>query len=134
MNKITICGRLVREPELKTFGADKIPFLNFTLGCNTNYKDKQGNYKSEFIDCVLWRKKAELVSQYCVKGSQLTVIGTLTSREYEKKDGTTAKAWEVQVEDVEFVFADKKETQPSRPQKTKKPKLEPASEDEDFPF
>lgn len=97
MNKITITGRLTRDPDLRRTQSGKAV-------CNINVAVKRPFMKDEtdFIDCVLWEQRAEFVSKYFSKGSFIIISGSLQSRDYEDKDGNKRRAWEIKVDDAEF--------------------------------
>ena len=50
-----------------------------------------------------WNKTAEIVSQYCSKGSQLCVDGRLVETKFQRKDGTNASRIEIVVENIELL-------------------------------
>ena len=64
LNRITIMGRLVRDPELK-YTASNTPVTSFTLAVDRDFGEK----KTDFIDCVAWKQTAEFVCNYFHKGS-----------------------------------------------------------------
>lgn len=74
MNKIILVGNLCREPETETVGKgkNKISRLWNTLAIN-NGKDKE----TTFVPFTLLGKSAEIVEEYCDKGSKLLVEGHL---------------------------------------------------------
>lgn len=98
-NHIGIIGRLVRDPEYRTTDAGA-GWCNFTLAVDDDFKDKGGNKQTDFIDCTAWRKTAEYVTTYHVKGSMLAVSGRLKSRKWTDKDGNKRTSWFVQVENA----------------------------------
>lgn len=94
-NSIVLIGRIVRDLEItKTKTGTDI--LNFTLANNGR------NDQVSFIDCVAFNKSAELIAQYCGKGSQLSIQGRLQQRSYEK-DGGKRYVSEVIVNDFQFL-------------------------------
>lgn len=99
LNQISVVGRLVRDPEYKTLG-DGTGFCNFTVAVDDDFKDKDGNKQTDFIDCTAWRKTAEYVTTYQVKGSMVAVSGRLKSRKWTDKDGNKRTSWFVQVENA----------------------------------
>ena len=74
LNQIVIVGRLVKDPELRqTEGGKKV--TNITLAVPRSYKNSNGEYETDFIDCVLWTGIAENTSEYCKRGDILGVKG-----------------------------------------------------------
>ncbi len=99
MNRVELTGRLTREPELKTTG-NGVSVCSFTLAVNRKYKNPDGNYDADFINCVAWRQSAEFICKYCDKGSMIGVAGSIQTRNYEK-DGQRVYITEVSVDEVE---------------------------------
>ena len=85
LNQIVIVGRLVRDPELKESEGGK-KYTNITLAVPRAYKNVDGEYETDFIDCRLWTGVAESTAEYCKKGDLLGVKGRVESRVYEKDD------------------------------------------------
>lgn len=106
MNKIILVGRFVKAPEGYTT-ANNIPYARFAIACKSRQRDEYGEQQTDFIECVAWRDKAELILKYCTKGSLVQICGSLGSRSYTGRDGTKRTVWEVQVEDVEFLSSKK---------------------------
>lgn len=85
LNQIVIVGRLVRNPELReTEGGKKV--TNITLAVPRSYKNINGEYETDYIDCVLWTGIAENTSEYCKKGDILGLKGRVQTRTYEIDD------------------------------------------------
>lgn len=102
MNKIVLVGRLTKDTELQTTTSG-ISLCRFNVACKSKQKDENGDTKVDFFVCVAWREKAELIHKYCKKGTLLQISGNMSSRNYEKQDGTKQTIWEVNVEDTEFL-------------------------------
>lgn len=85
LNQIVIVGRLVKNPELKETEKGK-KVTNITLAVPRSYKNVNGEYDTDFIDCVLWTGVAENTAEYCKKGDLLCVKGRVQSRTYEKEE------------------------------------------------
>ena len=66
------------------------------------FKNADGGYDADFINCVAWRSTADFVAQYFQKGSRIGVVGSLQSRSYDDKNGNRRYVTEVNVEEVEF--------------------------------
>lgn len=85
LNQIVIVGRLVKDPELKETDSGK-KVTNITLAVPRSYKNVNGEYDTDFIDCTLWTGVAESTSEYCKKGDLLGVKGRVQTRMYEKEE------------------------------------------------
>lgn len=107
LNQLVIIGRLTKEPELrKTENGKKVS--NITLAVQRGYKNVNGVYDTDFIDCVLWNNVAESTTEYCKKGDLLGVRGRVQTRSYEK-DEETKYVTEVVAEKVTFLSGKRKE-------------------------
>lgn len=102
MNKVTLLGRLVKDPDVKYTQTGKV-VTQFTLAVDRPFKDAQGNKETDFIPVVLWGKAAELVGNSCQKGHRLIVEGRIQIRNYEAKDGSKRWVTEIIANGVEFV-------------------------------
>lgn len=101
INRITILGRLARDPELRNTQSGTA-VTSFTLAVDRNRKDADGNTPVDWIDCIAWQKTAEILAEYARKGALIGVTGRLQSRKYTAKDGTPRTAWEVVVDEFSF--------------------------------
>ena len=104
MNKITITGRLTRDPEMKTLenGMEK---CRFTVAVDRKHK-KDKPAKTDFFDCDAWSGTAAFVNAWFKRGSAITVIGRMESSTSEK-DGQKRTYWTLNVEEVEFQMGQK---------------------------
>ena len=85
LNQVVIVGRLVKSPEVKKLaGGSKVSKI--TLAVPRSYKNIQGQYETDFIDCTLWRGIAENTAEYCKKGDILAIKGRIESKVYEKEE------------------------------------------------
>lgn len=104
LNKVILIGNLCADPENKTTpsGANVV---NVSLATNESYKDKQGNKvdKAEFHRLVFWNRTSEIVAQYCKKGSQLYIEGTLQTREWTDNDGVKKYTTEIMVRNMQML-------------------------------
>ena len=101
MNQVSIVGRLVRTPELRESERHKkLAFI--TLAVNRSFKNINGEYETDFIDCMLWENVAANTVEYCKKGDIVSVRGRLQSRIVEK-DGERRSVMEVVGERVTFI-------------------------------
>ena len=95
-------GRLVGDPELKELESGK-KVTNITLAVPRSYKNENGEYKTDFIDCTLWSNVAETTTEYCHKGDLLGVRGRIQTRMIEKEEEKARQVTEVIGERVTFL-------------------------------
>jgi single-strand DNA-binding protein len=103
LNKVTLVGRLTRDPELKYTGTG-IALCKMGLAVSRYYKSKDGERKEEttFINVTAWDKAAEYLGEHVKKGRPLLVEGRLVSNEWEDKTtGQKRSTIEVRAERVQ---------------------------------
>lgn len=97
INSVNLTGRLTKDPELRV-SQNNVAVGNFTLAVNRRFTDQNGERQADFINCVLFRKTAEIAKQYLSKGSLVGVTGRLQTRNYENKEGQRVYVTEVVVD------------------------------------
>lgn len=102
VNNIMLVGRLVKDPEVKELESGK-KVSNITLAINRNFKNVDGVYETDFVDCVIWDGIANNVGEYCKKGDVIGVRGRLQTSLYEDKEGKTMKNLDVVAEKISFL-------------------------------
>lgn len=94
MNNITIAGTLGRDAEIK-YMANGDAVTSFSVA------DSQGKDRpTTWWSCSLFGKRAESLSPYLLKGSAVTVSGSVTEREWTDKEGSKRKSMDVRVQDI----------------------------------
>ena len=131
LNHITLAGRLVRDPELRRT-QNGTAVASFTLACERDFKNESGDREVDFIDCVAWRKTAELVSGYFTKGRMAIVSGRMQIRGWTDKDGNRRRTAEILVDNI--YFGDSKPTQTDNEDSATEPYDEIAEDDDQLPF
>ena len=102
LNRITIMGRLVRDPELRRTQSGTA-VCSFTVAVDRDFQSKDGAEKqTDFIDVVAWRQTGEFVSKYFAKGRMIVVSGSLQSRKWQDRNGQNRISWEVIADNVYF--------------------------------
>ena len=106
LNQTVLVGRLVRDPELyETESGNKV--TNITLAVPRSYKNSDGVYDTDFINCVLWKGVAESATEYCHKGDLLGIKGRIQTRTVETDDELKKNITEVVAEKVTFLSSKK---------------------------
>ena len=101
INRVVLCGRLTRDPDLRFVGDGK-PVVSFTIAVNRTFKNQNGETEADFINCVAWRN-AENIAKFLKKGSMTGVDGRLQTRSYDDQSGRRVFVTEVNVESVQFL-------------------------------
>lgn len=114
LNNVCLQGRLAKDPEIRTTATGK-SYARITIANNSSYKDDNGNYKTNFINCVAWGKTAEFIDRYFKKGQEILISGEIATGSYDRQDGTKQYTTEVFVQQVNFCGskAEKSESQPT---------------------
>lgn len=102
INNICLVGRLTRLVDLR-YTSNGTAFGSFSLAIDRTYKNQAGEKKTDYINCVIWRKPAVNLSNYTSKGSLLGVEGRLQTRSYENKEGQKVYLTEVLIENFSLL-------------------------------
>ena len=86
LNQTILIGRLVKKPELRE-SESGTNYLKATLAIQSNYKKKDGDYETDFLEFTAFGKNAENTAKYCDKGSLISIVGHLTNNVYQDKNG-----------------------------------------------
>ena len=100
-NGVHIMGRITRDLELRHTQSG-VAVCQFCVAVTRSFKDANGEYQSDFIDCVAWRNSAEFITKYFSKGAMIALDGELQTRNYTDKDGNKRKATELLVSSSAF--------------------------------
>ena len=85
VNKAILLGRLGKDPEMRSAGDGSL-IAKFTLATSSYGKDKKEH--TEWHNVIAFNKAAEVVQNYCKKGSQIYLEGSISTNKYTDKDGT----------------------------------------------
>ena len=87
VNSLILVGRLTKEIEIReTDSGKKVGTLS--LAVPRSFKNSEGVYETDFINCTLWEEKAKVTKEYCQKGDIVGVRGRLQSKIVETEDGS----------------------------------------------
>lgn len=99
INSVALTGRLTKDVDLRTTQSG-ISVASFTLAVNRQYsKDKE----ADFINCVAFKKTAEVLRQLAGKGRLIGVTGSIQTRHYTGKDGKEVYVTEILANNVSFL-------------------------------
>lgn len=97
LNRVILVGRITSDPQMRNTPAGQ-PVCSFGLATNRFWVDRTTNEKkkqAEFHNIVLWRRLAEIASQYLKKGSLVLIEGRLQTRTWEDQSGN--KKWKTEI-------------------------------------
>jgi len=137
LNKVMLIGRLGQDPE-KRVTPNGASVINISMATTENWKDQSGDKqeKTEWHKLVFWNKLADIVEQYCKKGSQIYVEGSLQTRAWENKDNVKMYTTEIVVRQMQML--DSKSDSQRVPQNQQSPPASQLASDDiiedDIPF
>lgn len=142
LNCVTLMGRLVADPELRTTGTGK-SVCTFRIAVDRSFAKAGEQRQADFITIVAWENTANFVCRYFAKGSMIAVQGSIQTRQYEDNTGAKRTAFEVLAREVSFCGS-KNEAGASAPvaapaaapayQNASPSDFEEITDDEDLPF
>ena len=102
MNKVILIGRLTKDPEVRyTQGQETMAVARYTLAVDRNRKQDNGQ-NADFINCISFKKNAELAEKFLHKGTKIAVTGRIQTGSYTNKDGQKVYTTDVVVDEQEF--------------------------------
>ena len=116
MNKVIEIGRVTKAIELKQTPAGT-SVVEFSIAVKRTFKNANGEYESDFFNCVAFKNTAELMSRYVNKGDMVGIEGRLQTRSYTNKEGRKIYVTEIVVDEVEFLQTKKQEEEQNVPVK-----------------
>lgn len=107
-NRVTLIGRLGKDPETTTFESGKKK-TSFTLATNDNYRNANGDKveTTEWHNIIMWDKAGEIAEKYAKKGQEIALEGRIITRSYDDDKGEKRYITEIHVN--ELVLLSKKE-------------------------
>ena len=137
MNKTFLIGRITKDIEVRISSNDN-KVCQFTIAVNRTYKNKEGKYEADFINCIAFRNTAELLGKYFKKGNQVCIEGRIQTRNYEDDKKVKHYITEVLVENIMLLEKREKKEDLEIPQNTTSQYDTISSdiqlEDKDLPF
>lgn len=112
MNKFIGLGRLIKDPELRSTQSG-LKVASFTLAINRNFKNKEGKYDADFLNCQAFKNTAEFIEKYFKKGSMMAITARAQTRNYDDNDGKKRFVTEFIVEEVYFAGSNEKKNETS---------------------
>jgi len=103
LNKAIVCGNLTRDPEVKVLPSET-RVCSFSIATNSSYTTKGGERvdKVEYHNVIVFGKTAENCGKFLKKGQSVLVEGSLSTRSWDKPDGTKSYRTEIIAQTVQF--------------------------------
>ncbi len=104
INKVIISGNLVRDPDTRIL-ENGTHLAKMSIANNQRYRDRNGEWQEKtcYVNVIAWRRTAELVSEFCRKGSPVLIEGELVFNAWEDRDGTKRSRLEVNARRIQFL-------------------------------
>ena len=83
LNQIILVGRLTKDIKVKE-GENGSKWAILSLAIPRSFKNADGEYETDFVDCKCFDSIASNTAEYCRKGDIVGVKGRIQSTEVEK--------------------------------------------------
>ena len=93
---------MCRDIEVNHYNDRKV--VRNTIAVRRDYKNKNGEYDSDFFNFTVWGNQAEYLQNFAHKGDRIAICGKLLNNNYEK-DGQTIYSNDIQVENIEIIMS-----------------------------
>lgn len=103
MNRVTLIGRLVRDPDVRYSQSanGSIAVARYTLAVDRRFK-RENEQNADFISCIAFGKLGEFAEKYLHQGIKIAVSGRIQTGSYTNKDSRKIYTTDVVVEEQEF--------------------------------
>ena len=101
LNKVLLIGNLGADPELRmTNNGNAV--LNMRIACSESYLDrnKVRQERTEWMNVIIWGKRAEALAKILSKGQRLYVEGGLRTSSYEDREGVKRYKTEINATNI----------------------------------
>lgn len=104
INSVIVVGNLGADVEVR-HSAGGTAMANFRLAVNEHFKNKDGEkqQKTHWFTCTAFGRNAEILAQYTKKGNKVGVVGSLSERSWEDKDGNKRNVVEIRANSIELL-------------------------------
>lgn len=144
LNMCVFIGRLGRDPEVR-YMPNGDAAVNVSIAVGKSWKDKNSGEKKEvttWVPVSFFGKTAEIVGEYCRKGSQLQITGEFSVRKYTDKDGNEKTITEIKGDRMQLLGgkpeggggAPQQQRQAAPAQRAAAPARRNEPADDDIPF
>ena len=102
-NRKKVNINLLSDDDVQTYTVGE----NVAANSGVYFKNINGEYETDFVDCVLWDSVAKSTAEYCHKGDIVGVKGRIQSDVKELEDGTKKYYTNIIAERVTFLSSNK---------------------------
>ena len=145
LNQCNFIGRIGKDIDLRQMPSGAGGDVNFSIACGDDYKNKDSGAKVEqtnWINIVAYGRLAEIISEYCGKGSQIFITGKQTTNKWQDKEGNTRYTTQIVAKEIKMLGGRSsnnssqapQQRQESRPSAAPNPGGYTEDFDDDIPF
>ncbi len=121
MASLNQCNFIGNIGKIETrFLANGDAVTNCSLAVNETWKDQNGDKQErcEWVNVTAYKKLAEIMQSYCVKGMKIYVSGKMQTRKYTDKNGVERYVTEIIAGDMKMLGSKQGNSEPSERTKT----------------
>lgn len=108
LNQIILVGRLTKDVEVKE-RENGSKYANLSLAIPRSFKNAEGQYDTDFVECKTFDSVASNTAEYCRKGDIVGVKGRIQSTIEENENGEKTTKMEIIAEKTTFLSSNKNE-------------------------
>lgn len=104
MNNVQLIGRLTADVDLRYFpgqNGDQAK-ASFRIAVDRPAKP-DGTHDADFINCIAWGRRAEVIADHFHKGSKIAVSGRIRTGSYQNQNGATVYTFDIEVMELDFL-------------------------------
>ena len=131
VNKVFLIGRLGKDPSVR-FTPGGTALAQFSVATSETYKKKDGSKEeqTQWHNITAWGKLAEVCGEYLTKGALVCIVGKITYRTYDSKEGEKKFITEIVASELKMLGGGK-----PKEQQQQEGGAPPAGQDDgDIPF
>jgi single-strand DNA-binding protein len=100
-NSVRLTGFLGADPEVKVI-SEKKKLVKIRIATNDSYRNDKGEKveETQWHNLVMWDGIATVAENYLHKGSEISIEGKLSNRDYVDKDGVKRYVTEILVSEL----------------------------------
>lgn len=117
INKVFIIGNLGQDPDTRFMPSGEA-VTNISVATSESWKDKQSGERKERTEwhkVAAFGRLAEIISEYCRKGSKVYVEGSLRTRKWQGKDGQDRYSTEIVAKEIQLLDSANRSTSAAEP-------------------
>lgn len=108
LNQIILVGRLTRDITVNK-SENGVKVATISIAVPRSFKNVEGVYDTDFIDCVAFDTIALNTSEYCNKGDIVGIKGRIQTKVVELEEGKKENKLEIICEKITFLSSKPKE-------------------------